>query len=68
VPFSVYTTRIPNKVEALAQLGRMLRETPRNKGTRGQLTGDIPVGGTILLPPTDTTPTLADMGLNMAVD
>lgn len=57
-----YATSI--KVEALAQLGRMLKEMPKNKGTRGQLSGRDISGGTEIEPPEDTTPTLADMGLD----
>jgi N6-adenosine-specific RNA methylase IME4 len=55
-----YATSI--KVEALAQLGRMLKETPRNTGVRmaGSIDG---LGGTILEPPSNI-PTLAEMGLD----
>lgn len=55
-----YATSI--KVEALAQLGKMLKETPRNTGVRmaGSING---VGGTIVEPPS-TIPTLAEMGLD----
>ena len=50
-----YATSI--KVEALAQLGRMLRETPRNVGAKGI--------GTSAVPKEDyTPPTLSDMGLD----
>jgi hypothetical protein len=35
-----------------------------NKGTRGQLKGDVPVGGTVEEPPTDATPTLASVGIS----
>lgn len=57
-----YATSI--KVEALAQLGRMLKETPKNTGTRGQLSGRNSSGGTEIEPPENNIPTLADMGLD----
>lgn len=47
----------------LAQLGRMLKKTPRNEGTKGQLKGDV-VSGTKLELPTSDIPTLADLGLD----
>ena len=54
-----YATSI--KVEALAQLGRMLKETPRNKGAAGaginQYTKEVQSQN-------DTTPTLANLGLD----
>lgn len=50
-------------VDALKQLGDMLKETPRNKGTRAA-GGDT--GGTIMEPP-DNTPTLAEMGLDKKI-
>jgi hypothetical protein len=55
-----YATSI--KVEALRQLGEMLKETQRNKGASGSfLTGDelVPVRTAM-----DGTPTLAEMGLD----
>lgn len=54
-----YATSI--KIEALAQLGRMLKETPRNPGTR--MAGKN-IGGTIWLPPIDDIPTYAELGLD----
>jgi N6-adenosine-specific RNA methylase IME4 len=47
------------KIEALAQLGRMLKETPRNVGAVGSL-----VTGSKREPLKDDTPTLADLGLD----
>lgn len=47
-----YATSI--KVEALAQLGRMLKEIPKNAGARGIGKSGVPV----------QNPTLADMGLD----
>lgn len=55
-----YATSI--KVEALAQLGRMLKETERAKG--GDYGGKKKIDGTRLLPSIDTAPTLAEMGLD----
>lgn len=49
------------KVEALAQLGRMLKETERATGVKGQLIGRGIIGGTKKEPP---IPTLADLGLD----
>jgi phage N-6-adenine-methyltransferase len=53
-----YATSI--KVEALKQLGMMLKETPKNTGTAGL--GRPEIGGTERELP--KTPTLADMGLD----
>ena len=54
------------KLRAERRAGEMLRETEKNKGTAG--TGDANIGrgtgGTIVLPPVDDTPTLADMGIS----
>jgi len=58
----MYATAI--KVEALAQLGRMLRETPRNPGTR--LAGRD-IGGAKIVPPTNDIPTYADLGLDKKI-
>ena len=43
--------------------GRLLRETERNKGTRGQLRGNPALGGHMVLPPS-TAPTLTDVNLS----
>jgi N6-adenosine-specific RNA methylase IME4 len=51
------------KVEALRQLGNMLKDAPKNKGTRAN-GGDT--GGAIIEPP-DDTPTLAEMGLDKKI-
>ena len=48
------------------RLGEMLLATKpkRAKGTRGQLTGDVPVGGHVQVPPTkDEEPTLEELGI-----
>jgi 16S rRNA G966 N2-methylase RsmD len=50
-------------LEAMRRCGEMLLETDRATGTRGQLAGEGP-GGTILAPPGDQPPTLAEMGLS----
>lgn len=52
-----YATAI--KVEALAQLGRMLKEMPKNHGANGTI-----VTGTRRVPVTDDTPTLTELGLD----
>lgn len=49
------------KVEALRQLGGLLRATPRNEGTR--LAGRA-IGGSARELPKDPTPTLADLGID----
>jgi len=53
-----YATEI--KMEALRQLGNMLKETPRNPGVR---TAGKVMGSPIVVPPIDI-PTLAEMGLD----
>ncbi len=50
-------------MRAERRLGEMIKGAPKNGGTRGQLTGDVPVGGSVSAPPTDATPTLAEVGL-----
>jgi N6-adenosine-specific RNA methylase IME4 len=50
------------KIEALAQLGNMLRDMPKNKGAAGGGIKESSRG--IFLEPRDTTPTLADLGLD----
>jgi N6-adenosine-specific RNA methylase IME4 len=56
------------RIRAERRLGEMIagqKETVGlNRGTRGQLRGDVPVGGSAPVPPTDDTPTLADMGID----
>jgi len=52
-----YATDI--KIEALRQLGNMLKETPRNKGADG-----MTITGTKREPVMDTTPTLQDLGID----
>ena len=47
------------KLEALRRLGEMLKETPKNHGTRGQL-----IGRSRTEPPIDQTPRLSDIGLD----
>lgn len=51
------------KVEALRQLGNMLKETPRNKGTRLVGGSEKYSGGSKVVPP-ELTPTLAELGLD----
>lgn len=57
----LYATAI--KVEALAQLGRMLKGTPRNKGVRLVGGSKKYSGGSEVIPP-DDIPTLAELGLD----
>jgi hypothetical protein len=45
------------------RLGQFLSMMPKNRGTRGQLQGDIPVGGSAPRPPTDDTPTYKELGI-----
>lgn len=54
-----YATAI--KVEALRQLGTMLKDAPKATGTKGQLIGRGIIGGTKLEPPITT---YADLGLD----
>lgn len=56
-----YATSI--KVEALRLLGTMLKETPRNKGTK-LLGGSEKYSGGAKVEPPDEIPTLAEMGLD----
>jgi len=48
------------KVEALAQLGRMLKDMPKNQGVRAN---GRDIGGTKMEPPS-SIPTLAEIGLD----
>jgi hypothetical protein len=50
------------RFRAERRAGELLREMPKNEGTRSQLRGDVPVGGSAPTPPTDDTPRLADLG------
>lgn len=50
------------KVEALRKLGEMLTASPKAKGARTVGGGGFS-GGTVLVPPEETAPTLADLGL-----
>lgn len=52
------------QVRAAAEWGRLAIELGANKGTRGQLRGDVPVGGSAPEPPTDPVPTLKEMGVD----
>jgi phage N-6-adenine-methyltransferase len=56
-----YATGIRLRAERRA--GELLAEMAKAKGTRGQLRGDVLVGGRAPTPPTETTPTLKDMGV-----
>lgn len=52
------------KVRAERRAGEMMRDTEKNKGSKGQLLGRDSSGGTMMLPPENNTPTLADMGIS----
>ena len=60
-----YATEI--KLEALRQLGNMLKETERSIGTRGQLKGKNISGSTVIEPPDHTPPTLDDLGIDKKI-
>ncbi len=51
-----YATEI--KVRAERRCGELLRDMEKNKGERGQFTG-----GTVVVPPVNATPTLAELGI-----
>jgi len=50
-------------LQAERKLGKMLKETERAKGTKGQLKGKDVSGGHSMIPPEDDTPTLAELGI-----
>lgn len=50
------------KIRAERRAGELLKEMPKNGGTRGQLNGRDSSGGNIVLPP-ENEPTLSDIGL-----
>jgi len=52
------------KIDALRKLGEMLQETPKNKGTKSQLSGKNSSGGTKMEPPEEATPSLKELGLD----
>ena len=52
------------KIDALAGLGELLKKQPKQAGSRGQLKGRGVSGGSILVPPEKTFPTLAEMGID----
>lgn len=49
-------------LEAERRMGELLAETPRAKGTKGQLKGKDSSGGHVTLPP-ENAPTLASLGI-----
>ncbi|MGH8610202.1 MAG: hypothetical protein ACREX9_23180 [Gammaproteobacteria bacterium] len=57
-----YATGIIN--EAGRVLGEMMKKAPKNKGTRGQLKGKTVSGGSKKDPPEESTPTLAEQGVD----
>ena len=54
------------KVRAERKAGEMMRDTEKNKGSKGQLSGRDSSGGTTMLPPENNIPTLADMNISKA--
>jgi len=52
------------EIDALRQLGDMLKATDRAKGTAGVLRGRDSSGGTKMEPPEKDAPTLSDLGIN----
>ena len=52
------------KIEALARLGVLIERAPKATGTRGQLKGRTSSGGSRRDPPEETTPTLAEQGVD----
>lgn len=56
-----YATEI--SLYAERKLGAILAEAPKATGTAGTLRGKNASGGSVLVPPEDETPTLADLGI-----
>jgi hypothetical protein len=56
------TVRTPYQVDGYTDIGNILKETPRNTGTR-PVGGDRFSGGTVMLPP-ENVPTLAELGID----
>ena len=51
------------EIDALRQLGEMLKATERAKGTRGNIQ-EVISGGTKMELPVNDAPTLSDLGIN----
>jgi hypothetical protein len=51
------------RMRAEIRAGELLAEMKKNKGTRAQLRGDVPIGGRAQKPPIDNTPKLSDLGV-----
>jgi len=54
------------ELEAMRRLGELLAGAPKNKGSKGQLNGSFS-GGFISVPPEDTAPTLAELGVEKRI-
>lgn len=54
------------KIRAERRAGEILKEMPKNEGTRGQLAGRDSSGPSIMEGPEDDTPTLSDLGISYA--
>jgi hypothetical protein len=52
------------RIRAERKCGEILAATPKNKGTRGQLTGRDVSGGIVTVPPEESTQTIADLGIS----
>lgn len=52
------------RLRAERKAGELLAAMPKNRGTRGQLKGDIPVGGHVSDTAKDNTPTLKELGIS----
>jgi len=52
-----------SRIRAERRLGELLAESPKAKGTKGQLRGRDSSGGSKTEPPENDTPTLAESGI-----
>lgn len=52
------------KLRAERRIGEILIDMDKNTGTQGQLVGPGVIGGSVVIPPIDEKPTLADMGIS----
>ena len=63
-PKEAYNYAAEIKVRSYRHLGEILKDTPKNAGTKGTIRGSTDgSGGTILVPPDTQPPTLAEVGL-----
>jgi len=52
------------QLRAERKAGQIWKEMPKNKGTRGQLVGPGTIGGSMMEPPIEGIPTLADLDID----